>query len=173
MKKADVKVLKRLDAVLWGLWLLAPLLIYNAVQLTWSLPFDLLNTSKDVAAVSTYSMQGQIVIGLTLAFHIAIYVAMYFLIHKLVRQFIKGEILISATLNTMKKLAYIFLSLPFVFLFLFNLNLYLLHQFGDLASWQPYFDFDIVVFAIGIMFLALHILIQHAVQLQKDVDLTI
>jgi Protein of unknown function (DUF2975) len=172
MKLADVKVLKRLDAVLWGLWLLAPFLIFKVVSLTWSLPYDLLNVTEK-AAVSSYSLQGQIVIGLHIAIHVGLYVYLVFLIHRLVRQFMKGEILISATLSTMKKMAYLFLSVPFVLLLMHNLNLYLLHQFGDLASWQPHFDFDIVGFAVGLMFLALHILIQHAVQLQKDVDLTI
>ncbi len=172
MKQADVKVLKRLDAVLWGLWLLAPFLIIKVVRLTWSLPFNLLNVTE-IAAVSSYSMQGQIMIGLVLAIQVALYVYLVFLIHRLVRQFIKGEILISATLNTMKKMAYLFLSVPFVLLLMENLSLFLLHQFGDLASWQPFFDFDIVGFAVGLMFLALHILIQHAVQLQKDIDLTI
>jgi hypothetical protein len=172
MKTADVKVLKRLDAILWGLWLLAPLLIYKAVRLTWSLPFDLLNVTNK-AAVSSYSMQGQIVIGFFIALEIAMYVYIVFLIHKLVRQFIRGEILISATLSAMKKMAYISIFTPIVLLLIYNLNLYLLHSLGDLQSWQPYFDVDVVSVAIGLMFLALHILIQHAVQLQKDVDLTI
>ena len=173
MKQADVKVLKRLDAVLWGLWLLAPCLIFRIVSLTWSLPYDILNPGKASAAISTYSLQGQIVVGLFIAIQVVIYVLLVILIHKLVRQFLKGEILISATLCAMKKMAYLFLTLPFLFLLMHNLNLYLLYKFGDLSSLKLAYDFDVVAFAIGLMFFALHILIQHAVQLQKDVDLTI
>jgi hypothetical protein len=172
MKNADVKVLKRLDAVLWGLWLIAPYFIFKAIKLTWSLPYNI-DIIAQPAIVATYSIQGQIVIGLTIATNIAIFTFMVLLIHKLVRRFLKGEILISATLKTIKIMAYLFILMPFFSLLIYNFGLFMLHRFGDLKSWQPFYDLDIVGIATGLMFFALHILIQYALKLQKDVDLTI
>ena len=175
MKQADLKVLKRLDAVLWFIWLLAPIYIFIAIKSTWSAPYidTGLDLTKKVLAVSAYSFNGQLLIADGLVFEIAFYVLILLLTHLLVRQFIKGEILISATLTTMKRLAYLFIIMPLALFVIYNLNLYLLYKFGDLPIWEPHYQPDLVAFAIGLLFLALHILIKHAVALQKDIDLTV
>ena len=173
MKQTDLKVLKRLDAVLWFIWLLAPIYIFMAIKSTWSAPYIDLHLPKKALVVSAYSLNGQILIAASLVFEIVFYVLIVLLIHRLVRQFIKGEILISATLTTMKRFAYLFITVPLALFVIYNINLYLLYKFGDLPMWEPLYQPDLVAFSIGLLFLALHILIKHAVALQKDIDLTV
>ena len=55
----------------------------------------------------------------------------------------------------------------------YNLNGYLLYRLGDIPAWQPLYALQVMLVALGLFLFALQMLIQHAVALQKDVDLTV
>lgn len=176
MEQSEKVLFKRLDRLFWGLWLLAPFLLWQAIHLTWTMPYypfgDEAGCEKGPAAV-TFSMQGQLLVVLAFVMAIGFYGALIMLMHRLVRRFRQGEMLISTTLDTINKMAWIFIAIAVISILHYNLNLYLLYRLGDLPKWQPFYTLDMLSIALGLMLFGLRILIQHAIDLQEDVDLTV
>ncbi len=176
MQQSEKVIFKRIDLVFWGLWLLAPFLLWQAIHLTWTMPYypfgDETGCAKGPAAAS-FSVQGQCLVALAFVIGIGFYAALLVLMHRLVRRFKQGEMLISATLDTINKMAWIFIAISVMSTLHYNLNLYLLYRLGDLPQWQPFYTLDMLSIALGLMLFGLQILIQHAIVLQEDVNLTV
>lgn len=174
MKQEETLLLQRLERYFWGLWALAPFLLSLAIYYTWSYPYVV---GKDIATqqalVSSFSFGGQLLVGMEMLIHIGLYVALMVLMHSLVRRFTRGQALISATLRTMKNIAWLLLAYAFIGMPLYNLNMYLLFRWGDLPAWEPIYFIDAMSVALALTLLALRILMRHAMQLQEDVDLTV
>jgi len=176
MQQSEKVIFKRLDWIFWGLWLVAPFLLWQAIHLTWTMPYfpfgDETGCGKGPAAAS-FSIQGQVLVALAFVMGIGFYAALIILMHRLVRRFKQGEMLISATLETINKMAWIFIAIAVVSILHYNLNLYLLYRLGDLPKWQPFYTLDMLSIALGLMLFGLRILIKHAIALQEDVNLTV
>jgi uncharacterized membrane protein YagU involved in acid resistance len=165
---------KRLERCFWALWALAPFLLSLAIHYTWTSPYAILDDSDaSKAIVSTFSFSGQLLVSVEMLIHVGFYVMLVALMHMLVRRFARGQMLMSATLGTMKSIAWLLLAYAFIEMPLYNLNMYLLHRFGDLPSWEPVYFLDVMTLALALTLFALRILIRHAIGLQKDVDLTV
>ncbi len=174
MKHEETLLLQRLERYFWGLWALAPFLLSLAIYSIWSRPYVVGNditTQKNL--VSSFSFDGQLLVGAEMLIQIGLYVVLMVLMHSLVRRFTRGQMLISATLRTMKNIAWLLLANAFIGIFLYNLNMYLLFRWGDLPSWEPIYFIDTMSIALALTLLALRILIRHAMRLQEDVDLTV
>ena len=174
MKHEEALFLQRLERCFWGLWALAPFLLCLAIYYTWSYPYVVgkdLETQKTI--VSSFSFGGQLLVGVEMLIHTALYVALVVLMHSLVRRFTRGQMLISATLSTIKKIAWLLLAYAFITMPLYNFNMYLLYLWGDLFTWEPFYFIDAMSLALALTLFALHILIRHAIRLQEDVDLTV
>jgi hypothetical protein len=174
MKREEILLLQQLERCFWGLWALAPFLLGLAIYYTWHYPYAFgqdIEVSKNF--VSSFSLGGQLLVGMELLIHTALYVILMGLMHALVRRFTRGQMLISITLSTMKNIAWLLLVSVFIGVLLYNLNLYLLFRWGDLPSWQPLYFIDVMSLALALILLALRILIRHAMRMQEDVDLTV
>ena len=174
MKHEEALFLLRLERCFWGLWALAPFLLCLVIYYTWSYPYVVgkdLETQKTI--VSSFSFGGQLLVGVEVLIHTALYVTLVVLMHSLVRRFTRGQMLISATLRTIKNIAWLLLAYAFITMPLYNFNIYLLFLWGDLPTWEPFYFIDAMSLALALTLFALHILIRHAIRLQEDVDLTV
>ncbi|NOT15067.1 MAG: hypothetical protein HOP21_05730 [Methylotenera sp.] len=176
MKQSEKVIFKRIDMIFWGLWLLAPFLLWQAIHFTWTMPYYPFGDEVDCArgpAAASFSALGQGLVALAFVMGIGFYAALIILMHRLVRCFKRGEMLISATLDTINKMAWIFIAIAVISILHYNLNLYLLYRLGDLPKWQPFYTLDMLSIALGLMLFGLRILIQHAIVLQEDMNLTV
>jgi hypothetical protein len=174
MKQEETVFFKHLERCFWGLWALAPFLLSLAIHYTWTLPYAILDDANAPKAIaSTFSFAGQMLVSVEMLIHIGFYVALVALMHILVRRFARGQMLMSATLSTMKNIAWLLLAYACIEMPLYNFNMYLLHRFGDLPSWEPLYFLDVMSLALALTLFALRILIRHAIALQEDADLTV
>lgn len=176
MQQAEKVIFRRIDMIFWGLWLLAPFLLWQAIHLAWTMPYYPFGGEAGClkgAAAATFSAQGQFLVALAFVIGIGFYAVLIILMHRLVRRFKQGEMLISATLDTINKMAWIFMAIAVISILHYNINLYLLYRLGDLPKWQPFYTLDMLSIALGLMLFGLRILIQHAIALQEDVNLTV
>jgi hypothetical protein len=173
MKRMKPSTFKWLDAIFWAIWLLMPFLIWQAFDLTWSQPYSYEENYIGSPNVATYSTLGKVLVGLAAGTDRLFDLIILALMHRLVRQFKRGDLLIETTLSTIKYMAWAIIAMPIVEILIFNLNSYLLYRLGDTLAWQPLYTFKVMVFAMGLFLYALYMLIQHAIALQKDVDLTV
>lgn len=174
MKPMRADTFRWLDAVFWGIWLLAPFLIWQAFEALWSHPYSYEQYGNISAQnVSSYSTLGKVLVAFAAGVDMLLAATILLLMHRLVRQFKRGELLIVTTLNTMKNMAWVCICMPLIEILLYNLNTYLLYVTGDMPAWQPLYTLKLMLVALGFFLYALYMLIQHAIALQKDVDLTV
>jgi hypothetical protein len=173
VKPIKPSTFKWLDAMFWGIWLLMPFIIWQDVNPIWSLPYSYEEYNVGPPNVAAYSTQGKVLVYLATGLDSLFDLLILSLMHRLVRQFKRGELLIETTLCTMKYMACICITMPVVEILFYNLNGYLLYRLGDIPAWQPLYALQVMLVALGLFLFALQMLIQHAVALQKDVDLTV
>ncbi len=173
MKRMKPSTFKWLDAVFWMIWLLAPFLIWQAFQAIWAHPYSYQQYDVGPPNVAAYSALGKLLVVLASGLGMVQEVATLVLMHRLVRQFQRGDMLIAATLRTMKYIAWIAMIMPVIEILFYNLNTYWLYRLGDIPAWQPLYTINVMMLALGLFLYALYMLIQHAIALQKDADLTV
>lgn len=174
MKPMRADTFRWLDAVFWGIWILTPFLIWQSFEAIWSHPYSYEQYGNLSAQnVASYSTLGKALVAFAAGVDMLLAATILLLMHRLVRQFKRGELLIVTTLETMKNMAWVCICMPLVEILLFNLNTYLLHYTGDISDWQPLYTIKLMLLALGFFLYALYKLIQHAIALQKDVDLTV
>jgi len=170
----DALILKRLNQCFWGLWLLVPLLIYLFAHNVWTSPYVFEpNLDPGMATPASFSVQGQLLVGLELCFNIGLYLLLVALMHRLVGRFAVGQAMMAATLRTIQIIAWLLLASGLVGPLLANLNLFLLFKLGDLPSWEPLYFIDLKDLALSLTLFALRILIRYAIELKEDHDLTV
>ncbi len=175
MKNKEIIIFKRLEYGFWVLWLISPFLLSMAIYYIWFVyPYEVPAAGASASAmVTSFSALGQALVALELAVNAGFYIGMVALMHSLVRRFARGEMLLSATLSTMQRIAWLFLVYGIIGTPLYNGVMYLLHQLGDLQEWDPSFFIDVLSIAIALMMFALRVLIAHAITIKEDHDLTV
>jgi hypothetical protein len=167
-------VFKRIERGFWLLWALAPILLALSVHYLWSYPYSLVvDVDGRTIPVSAFSFRGQLLVAMELFVNAGICIAVVVCMHRLVRCFVRGDMLISATLQTMNTIAWLLLAYAILGIPLYNLNVYLLYRWGDLPAWQPVYFIDVMGLAFALTLFALRTLIRHAIRLKEDVDLTV
>lgn len=174
MHQEERRVFKRIERGFWLLWALAPILLALSVHYTWSYPYSLaLDGNGRTIPVSAFSFPGQLLVAIDLFINTGICIALVVSMHRLVRCFARGDMLISATLQTMNTIAWLLLAYAILGVPLYNLNLYLLYRWGDIPAWHPVYFIDVMGLAFALTLFALRTLIRHAIRLKEDVDLTV
>lgn len=174
MKPMRADTFRWLDAVFWGIWMLTPFLIWQSFEAIWSHPYSYEQYENiSTQHVASYSALGKALVAFALGVDMLLAATILLLMHRLVRQFNRGELLIVSTLKTMKNMAWVCICMPLIEILLYNFNTYLLYAIGDIPTWQPLFTLKLMLVALGFFLYALYMLIQHAIALQKDVDLTV
>ena len=177
-----LKKLRLLNRLLWLCWLGLPVMIGVAY---WT---NAKNVSRAIANAtpeqakclrifpdpSNFSLDGRILFWSTFVFDFSIYFAILWVLHKMVRKFMSGQIFVSDTLAGLKSLGIILMVWPFLVSTVDYASHATLKAWRDLPAWWPLpFNVDIGVVAMGVFLLALKVVIEHAIDIKADNELTI
>jgi Protein of unknown function (DUF2975) len=169
-----------LDRAFWLIWLFFPLLIWMVLRsandeaaLKEQLPnldpacLAALPQTANFSTAGLWASNGYIV------WQLALYAALLFIAHRTVHRCAQGRIFVDDTLKALHAVGMIIIAFPLVDLILINALAFFLVVTGDLPSFTPNFLFDIAPFGVGLLILTMRMVIQHAIALKQDHDLTI
>jgi hypothetical protein len=176
------KKFQRLNRLLWLCWLGLP--VWSAI-IFWrqavAVPAALAGTSPE--AVNCLRLlplpAGMSLIGKTLywsllVFEMSIYYIILWLLHKMVRKFAFGRIFVSDTLTGLKSLGLLLTVWPFLQAAVVYVLLTALKAHQDIPSYWPLpFNVNFGVLAMGLFLLALKAVIENAIDIKADNELTI
>jgi hypothetical protein len=177
-----LKKFRLLNWLFWLCWLGLPVMIGIAY---WSMvnnvPWAIANATPEEAKClrifpdpSNLSLDGRILFWSTFAFDFSIYFAILWVLHKMVRKFMSGQIFVSDTLAGLKSLGIILMIWPFLAASVGYASHATLKAWQEFPAWWPLsFNVDFGVVAMGVFLLALRVVIEHAIDIKSDNELTI
>ena len=177
-----LKTFRLLDGPLWLCWLGLPVMIgiaywTNAKNLSRAIANATPEEAKCLRIFpdpSNFSLDGRILFWSTFVFDFSIYFAILWVLHKMVRKFMSGQVFVSDTLAGLKSLGIILMVWPFLSKTADYAMEATLKAWGDFPVWFPLsFNVDFGVVAMGVFLLALRIVIEHAIDIKSDNELTI
>jgi len=180
--QARLKKLRLLNRLLWLCWFGLPAMIGIAY---WtrvdSLRSAIAGATPEEAKClhimpdpSNLSLDAGILFWSAFAFQFSIYVAVLWVLHTMVRKFISGQIFVSDTLAGLKSLGIILMLWPFLTSTADYAADVTIKAWGELPVWWPLsFNVDLGVVAMGVFLLALRVVIEHAIDIKSDNELTI
>jgi len=107
------------------------------------------------------------------AFQFSIYFVLFAVLHRIVHRFAKGRFLVSETLTNLQLMGIVLIVWPLLDNAVSNLVAYLWRQTGDMPVWTFNFSFDLAPIAVGVFLIALKGVLEHAMALKAEHDLTI
>ncbi len=177
-----LKKFRLLNRLLWLCWLGLPVMIgiaywTNANALSGAIANATPEEAKCLRIFpdpSNFSLDGRILFWSTFVFDFSIYFAILWVLHKMVRKFMSRQIFVSDTLAGLKSLGIILMIWPFLANSVEYASKATLKAWGDLPVWFPLsFNVDFGVVAMGVFLLALRVVIEHAIDIKSDNELTI
>jgi Protein of unknown function (DUF2975) len=109
-----------------------------------------------------------------LTFQMSIYFIILWLLHRMVRKFATGRIFVSDTLTGLKSLGLLLSVWPFVHSAVVYALLAGLKAHQDIPSYWPLpFNVNFGILAVGFFLLALKAVIENAIDIKADNELTI
>jgi hypothetical protein len=177
-----LKTFRLLNRLIWLCWLGLPAMIWIEY---WtrasSLHRAIASATPEVAKClhimpdpSSLSLDGSVLFWSVFVFDFSIYFAILWVLHKMVRKFMSGQIFVSDTLAGLKSLGIILMIWPFLAKTANYASDATLKAWGDLPVWWPLsFNVDLGVVAMGVFLLALKVVIEHAIDIKSDNELTI
>lgn len=169
-----------LDRAFCVVWMALPLLIWASLnvandpsQITEQLPADLANCSQLVADPSRMSPAGRVMYWGLFAFQISIYFVLLGFLHVVMHRFAKGRIFAGETLTTVRNLGLILIAWPVLETAVTNAVAFGLKTMGDIPLFVPSYAIDVAPIAVGLFLLALRYVLEHAIAIQSENDLTI
>jgi hypothetical protein len=117
---------------------------------------------------------GKVLFWASFAFQISIFFIALAVLHRMVRKFISGQIFVEDTLAGLKSLGYILIVWPFLMAAVRYGEDAALRALGDLPPhWPLPINVNLGVAAMGLFLLALKAVIEHAIEIKYEQDLTI
>jgi hypothetical protein len=177
-----LKKFRLLNRLLWLCWLGLPVMIgiaywANAKNVSRAIENATPEETKCLRIFpnpANFSVDGAILFWSTFVFDFSIYFAILWVLHKMVRKFMSGQIFVSDTLAGLKSLGIILMLWPFLITTVENASKATLKALGDFPAWFPLsFNVDFGVVAMGVFLLALRVVIEHAIDIKSDNELTI
>jgi Protein of unknown function (DUF2975) len=177
---ANLNWFRRLDQIFWLLWACLPIMMWFTYQahLEAGVPLPGMTEEqqrcfKILPSIANLSAAGSKVYWAYFAFEHAIYFILFGLLHRMVRRFASGDILASDTLANLQAMGVVLLLWPFLSLIAANLLAYFWKQSGDMTDWMISYTIDLAPIAVGIFLIALKGVLEHAIALKTENDLTI
>jgi len=171
---------RNLDRLFWALWALLPVMVWLAYRANVSLPAiaatlppEEAHCLKLLPSPLNMSEGGKILFWTLFAFEISIYPVLLFILHRIVHRFATGSIFVVETLASLGLMGAILIVWPFLQTLANNIVIYLLAKRHDLPAWIPTYGVDIGPIAVGILLISLKLVIDHAIGLKAENDLTI
>jgi Protein of unknown function (DUF2975) len=171
---------RRLDRIFWLIWAALPVMIWLAYLgvIQAGTPsagmtpeqakcFEILPTALSMSA------QGKTILWSLFAFEISIYFVLFGILHRMVHRFATGRVLVSNTLANLQLMGIILIAWPVLDALATNLAGYFWQQSGDMLAWQINYVVDLAPIAVGVFLIALKGVLEHAIALKAENDLTI
>jgi Protein of unknown function (DUF2975) len=170
----------RLDWLFWLVWLLFLGLIWMTFRslldetgVQAQLPDMDLACLQALPLYANYSVTGKSMMILNLLLQFAVYALLLFVAHRTIHRCAAGDVFVADTLKTLGFVGWIILAWPVFDLALTNLTSIVLFETGDLKAFQPSYLFDVGPVGVGLLILSMRLVIDHAIRIKQDHDLTI
>ncbi len=176
-----LKTLRRLNKFLWLCWLGLPVSVawtyWRVVVLipaaAGSEP-EAAGCLRMLGHPGYISPVGRIVFWASFVFEISIFFIVLAVLHRMVRKFISGQIFVEDTLAGLKSLGVILIVWPFLMGAVRYGEDAALRALGDLPpNWPLPINVNLSVAAMGLFLLALKVVIEHAIEIKYEQELTI
>lgn len=181
VREARQRWFPRLDLAFWMIWAAFPVIVWLAYRhnttASASIAASLSPEQAKCAGIVTnpldMSPQGQMLFWTLFLFQLSFFAVFTGILHRMVHRFARGRIFVSETLQGMWWMGIILVIWPFIDLITGNAVAYALHEIGDIKFFLPSYNVDIGTIAGGVFLMALKFVIEHAILLQSENELTI
>jgi Protein of unknown function (DUF2975) len=176
------KKFQRLNRLLWLCWLGLPAwsgIIFwrQAVAIPAALAGaspEGINCLRLLPSLAGMSLIGKVLYWSLLTFQMSIYFIILWLLHRMVRKFATGRIFVSDTLTGLKSLGLLLTVWPFIHSAVVYALSAALKAHQDIPSYWPLpFNVNFGILAVGLFLLALKAVIENAIDIKADNELTI
>lgn len=172
---------RRLDRTFWVIWAALPVVLWLAYYrsttaagaIAESLTAEQAKCAAIVADPLTMSAKGQMLFWALFALGVSFYAVLIGILHRMVNRFANGRIFVSETLQGVWWMGIFLVVWPFVDTITTNAVAYALYKLGDIKFFLPSYGVDVSTVAGGVFLMALKFVIEHAILLQSENDLTI
>jgi hypothetical protein len=181
VREARQRWFRRLDLAFWMIWAAFPVVIWLAIRanttasasIAASLSPEQAKCAGIVSNPLDMSRQGQLLFWALFSFQLSFFAVLIGILHRMVYRFARGRIFVSETLQGVWWMGIILVIWPFIDLATSNAVAYALHEIGDIKFFLPSYNLDIGTIAGGVFLMALKFVIEHAILLQSENELTI
>jgi hypothetical protein len=178
--KDNMRLFQRLDRLFWLLWLGFAISVWIGVKtsLDVSRVAEILKPSQS-GCVATLPIPANFSAGGSAIYWTLVAVAQLFLaamlavVHQAIRRFAKGHVFVGETLSSFRNLGLLICGWTIYESVFNNAVLFGLSVTGDIQKFVPDYSVDVLPLAVGIFILAFKFIIERAIHLQEDADLTI
>ncbi|MGX1351662.1 hypothetical protein AB7M49_005238 [Bradyrhizobium elkanii] len=172
---------RRLDRAFWLIWAALPVVLWLAYDRTTTasatIAESLIGEQAKCAAIVvnplTMSAKGQVLFWSLFALGVSFYAVLIGILHRMVNRFANGRIFVSETLQGVWWMGIFLVVWPFVDTITTIAVTYALYQAGDIKFFLPSYGVDVGTVAGGVFLMALKFVIEQAILLQSENDLTI
>jgi hypothetical protein len=169
-----------LDHAFWALWIALPVMIGSIVwmlsdpaALLHGLTPEQMKCADIMPKPANFSSTGKLLFWGLIAFTFSFYVVLMAMFHRMVRRFARGHIFVSETLANIQWIGVIMIAFPFAEMLLGNVVNYALLKLGDSPVFAPTYMVDVGPIAVGAFLIALKFVLERAILLKSENDLTI
>jgi hypothetical protein len=175
-----LQTLKRLDKFLWFCWLGFPAVLAVVYwRVTTLIPQAMVEAGtqgclQQLGHPNYISATGRAVFWASFLFRNSIYFILLGVLHRMVRRFISGHVFVEDTLAGLKSLGVILIVWPFIAGASDYMEDTALRALGDLPpDWPAPVAVQFGAVAMGLFLLALKVVIEYAIEIKSDQELTI
>jgi len=175
-----IKRFVMLDRLFWLVWLGLPVMIWVAYstandpsEVVAQLPPGLAQCASLIAHPATMSPLGRALYWGLFCLQISIYFVLLGALHLVVNRFARGRIFVSETLATVFWLGVTLIVWPFVDTAATQFVLAALKARGDVPVYLEKYAIDVAPVAVGLFLVALSYVLDHAMAMKSENDLTI
>jgi Protein of unknown function (DUF2975) len=177
-----IRKFRRLDTLLWLCWAGLPFMIGIVYwDVFYAMPTALAGATAEEAKClnilpnpANWQFEGKVILLSDLAIQFSIYFVVLGVLHRMVRKFIAGQIFVSDTLAGLKLLGGVLMIWPFLTAIIDYGSKTALKALGDYPGYMPVsVNVDLGVVAMGGFLLTLRYVIEHAMDIKADQELTI
>lgn len=169
-----------LNHAFWVLWIALPVMLGSVIWMLndpaafiQALTPDQAKCVDIIPKPASFSLMGKLLFWALVAFSFSFYVVLLAMFHGMVRRFAQGHIFVSETLANMQWIGAIMIAYPFAEMLLNNIVNHALLRLGDSTMYTTSYMVDIGPIAVGVFLIALKLVIERAMSLKSENDLTI
>ncbi|TYO65851.1 DUF2975 domain-containing protein [Bradyrhizobium hipponense] len=181
VREARQRWFRRLDLAFWAIWAALPVMVWLAYRanttasaaIAASLSPDQAPCAGIVANPLHMSLPGKLLFWTLFTLQLSFFAVLIGILHRMVHRFARGRIFVSETLQGVWWMAIILVIWPFVDVITSNAVAYALYEIGDVKFHLPTYNIDVGTIAGGVFLMALKFVIEQAILLQSENELTI